>query len=189
MSNSVVARARQVAALPVSRRLTIGVGVGAAMVCMAVGAQVRVGWPIPFTLQTLFVLLSAALLGRRWGTASQAGYVLLGSMGVPVFAASRLFGPTFGYLVGFIVAAWLIGQILSRVEEPSLLRGAAAMVAGSAVILMLGMAYLAWGLGLGLRQAFLDGVVRFLLGDSVKLVVALAVWWRFRRPARAAFGR
>ena len=189
MSDSIVARLRGAAAVPLGRRLAAEVGVGAAVAGMILGAQVRVGWPVPFTFQTFFVLLSGALLGRRWGPAAQLGYLLLGGVGVPVFAGGALFGATFGYLVGFVAAAWLIGEILSRSDDPGLARGAAAMAAGSAVILLPGMAHLAWGVGLGPARAFEVGLWPFLAGDGLKLAMALAVWRRFGRRARALFGR
>ena len=83
----------------------------------AVGAYIHVPiGPVPIVLSTLFVLLSGLLLGSRWGLASMGLYLLVGAIGIPVFAGGKggfahFFGPTGGYLFGYVLAAWITGFI------------------------------------------------------------------------------
>ena len=103
------------------RRVCAVIGVGGFILSTALGAYARIYLPftpVPITLQTFFVLLSGAVLGKKLGGISQAGYVILGGIGLPLFAGmggiEYLFGPTGGYLIGFIVASWVIGKMLER---------------------------------------------------------------------------
>ncbi len=86
----------------------------------AVGAYIHVPiGPVPIVLSTLFVLLSGLLLGSRWGLASMGLYLLVGAIGIPVFAGGKggfahFFGPTGGYLFGYVLAAWVAGLISER---------------------------------------------------------------------------
>lgn len=164
-------------------RLVMTLGVWVAVIGTAAGAFVRVpvpGSPVPVTLQTYFVLIAGALLGWKLGSLSQFIYVVLGGIGLPLFAGGAtgglyLFGPTGGYLLGFFIAALLIGRVMS-VESPSTLRAALAMTAGSLVIYLFGAAHLAFGWGLGVERAILGGVLPFLAGDAVKIVAAVGTW-------------
>jgi biotin transport system substrate-specific component len=82
-----------------------------------ISAQIRVslpGTPVPITLQTFFVLLAGVLLGRNWGGISQMIYVCVGMLGVGWFAGGSVIGPTGGYLVGFVLAAFFLGYVLDR---------------------------------------------------------------------------
>lgn len=134
--------------------------------------------PVPVTLQTLFVLLSGMVLGARWGASAQVQYLLMGFIGLPVFAAGGgfwyLFNPrgTGGYLLAYPLAAYLAGRMVERMESRSLVVYLAAGVAGTAVIYVIGAAWLAVFLHLGAVQAVAMGVAPFLLGDSVKIAVA-----------------
>ncbi|HUT74364.1 MAG TPA: biotin transporter BioY [Armatimonadota bacterium] len=170
-------RARQAA-----RGLLIS-SAGAALT--ALGARVTIPWwPVPATLQVFFVLLCGAALGRRWGAAAQAQYVLAGTLGLPVFAAGSggpgaLMGPTGGYLVGFVVAAYLTGwlsEVRGRRGAPSY----AAALAGAAMIWLCGWAWLAlWAAAKGeatpLRAAFAWGVMPFIALDALKAAAAAAI--------------
>lgn len=80
-------------------------------------AQVKIslpGTPVPITMQTFFVLLAGVLLGRRWGGVSQLIYVSAGALGVQWFAGSSIFGPTGGYLIGFVLAPFFLGYVIDR---------------------------------------------------------------------------
>lgn len=141
--------------------------------CTAVGAHVRLRLPfspVPVTGQTFFVLLSGALLGRRLGGASQ---LLYGGIAVlwPAAAAGPLTA-TAGYVVGFVVAAYVVGLIVG--ESRSFWRVASAMVAGSLVIYLLGAAWLI-GLTGSPEVAVLQGVLPFLPGDALKLLAAATI--------------
>lgn len=161
----------------------------------AAAAQVSIPLPftpVPLTLQPMIVLLGGAALGARLGMASQALYLLLGIVGLPVFAASpvlpqgalRLLGPTGGYLISYPFAAFVTGALASRRFDRRYLTSLAAMVCGLAVIFAGGVAWLAWfarpAAG-GLGPALQAGLYPFLPADIVKVCVASAVMpaaWR-----------
>lgn len=111
---------------------------------IAVGAFLRIPLPlIPFTLQTLFIMLAGLLLGKKWGTVSCVVYVLLGLLGLPIFTQGGGIGyvlkPTFGYLLGFSFGAWTIGALAKK--GASYLRMLLASFAGLAVIYLFGTVY------------------------------------------------
>ncbi len=101
-----------------SRSLTIAkkIILALTMACVTgLSAQVRIPLPftpVPITMQTFFVLIAGVLLGRRWGGLSQIIYVGIGVLGIPWFAGSSIFGPTGGYLIGFILAAFFLGYVI-----------------------------------------------------------------------------
>ena len=147
---------------------------------LAASAQVSLPmWPVPATLQTLAVLLLGALGGSRMGVASVALYLAEGAMGLPVFAGgaggiAALAGPTAGYLIGFLPAAWLAG-----LAGRGLARQALVLSAAHLVIFIPG---LAWLTGLvGWEKAFHAGFLLFVPGTVVKTALALAVVRAARR--------
>lgn len=156
----------------------------------ALGAQVRIPLtPVPITMQTFFVLLGGLMLGSRLGASAQALYVGLGALGVPMFAGGALgfaylLGPTGGYLVGFVAAAWLVGQ-LARGLDPKDPRAAwqvmAVLAAGTVAIYVPGVYWLARMTGMGFRSALVAGVLPFLPTDALKAVLAASVWLRIAR--------
>jgi biotin transport system substrate-specific component len=136
--------------------------------------------PVPHTAQTLGVLLVGAALGWRRGSLALVTYVLAGIAGLPVFAngtggAATLAGPTGGYLVGFILAAALVGFLAERGWDRTPWLMALAMVLGNLVIYALGVAWLMAAFHLSLADAYLGGVKPFLVFDALKLVVAVIV--------------
>lgn len=145
----------------------------------AIGAQISVPhYPVPYTLQTLFVLLSGAFLGKRNGAISQFAYLLAGAVGLPVFSGfgfglARLLGPTGGYLLAFPVAAFVIGYILDG--KYSYLRILASLCAGLFVIFSLGTVQLNVLVYNDLRQAFLNGFLIFSWWDVLKFVAATMI--------------
>ncbi len=178
------------------RWLYAALGVTTATFCTALGAYIAIPLPftpVPVTLQTFFVLLSGAILGARLGAASQVLYIALGAAGLPVFSMGRvgaafLFGVTGGYLIGFVVAAFLMGKILSGPAKAGLLRGLTAMLVGEAAILLLGATHLAFVCHTGIVGALSQGVAPFLPGDAVKLAVAFAIWRGSRDRVNTIFG-
>jgi len=146
----------------------------------AVGAYLHVPiGPVPIVLSGLFVLLSGLLLGSRWGLASMALYLLVGAIGMPVFAGGKggfphFFGPTGGYLFGYVLAAWLTGALSERFR--GLLMGDIfAVVAGSIAIYLLGVPWLKFVTQMSWTKALVVGMVPFLIGDAVKASVALGL--------------
>ncbi len=141
--------------------------------------------PIPITLQTLFTALSGALLGGALGALSQVVYILLGIIGLPVFAGGKaglgvLFGPTGGYLIGFIAGSFVIGKIIDLKSGAGILRIALAMVAGFLVIYAFGVFQLSLVAGLSLAKTLSAGMLPFLIGDAFKIAVATFVALKLR---------
>ncbi len=147
----------------------------------AVGAQIQMPLPfspVPVVLSNFFAILAGLVLGPRLGAASQVVYLLLGAVGLPVFAGMRggpqvLVGPTGGYLVGYVLAAGAAGLLRGR--RPDTGRAIAAAAAGAILIYALGVPYLAAVTHMGIRRALLVGLLPFLPGDAVKVVIAGAV--------------
>lgn len=167
---------------------------GAAFVGLAAQVAVPIpGTPVPVTGQTLAVLLTCAALGGVRGIASMGLYVLAGVAGVPWFAGahSGVAMPSFGYVLGFLLAAVVVGELARRGGDRTPLRTAGTMIAGNLAIYAVGTAWLAIGvLHTGLGPALAAGVVPFLAGDAVKLVLAIGALpaaWRLagRRAPRS----
>ncbi len=147
----------------------------------AVGAYIMVPIPpVPITLQTLFLYLAGALLGGRLAALSQVVYITIGIIGLPVFAGGKgglgiLFGPTGGYLIGFIPAAYLIGKWNELLKKPSSIHLALSMAVGTLLIYLLGVPQLSLVAKLGLGKAVAVGALPFLIGDGVKIVSATLI--------------
>lgn len=156
------------------------IAVVAAAGLTALAAQWRIPLPftpVPITGQTFAVLLSGAALGLRLGAASQLLYLAAGAVGLPVFTEASggpdtFLGPTGGYLVGFVVAAAVVGRLAEAGRDRRVLPAVVSFVAGTAVIYAFGMAGLMLSAGMGPGEAFAKGVVPFLVGDAVKAAVA-----------------
>ncbi len=155
-------------------------------VALSLLSQVKVPMlPVPMTLQTLGVLLIGFLYGSRLGAATLIAYLLEGAAGLPVFAGGaggiqHILGPTGGYLIGFVASAWLVGFIAERLTGSQWQQTAGALLAALAGGLVLYVPGLIW-----LHQfpfieswqaAFVAGMAPFLLGDSVKVVLAAALF-------------
>jgi len=155
----------------------------AGAVLTAIAAQVAIPmWPVPITGQTFAVLLVGAVLGASRGALSMITYFSLGAAGLPVFTgavAGITFGPTFGYLVGFIAAAAVVGWFSQLNWHKKVSGVLASFVIGNAVIYLFGLPWLAFALSnLGLASdvvAVLSvGLVPFLVGDAIKMTLAAA---------------
>jgi biotin transport system substrate-specific component len=150
---------------------------GAALTALAAQVQIPM-YPVPMTLQTFAVLLVAATLGAARGAASMGVYLAMGAAGLPVFAGAKALTavlPTAGYLLGFVVAGFVVGLLASRGFSTTPLRVAASFALGSTIIYILGAGWLVVGLGLTLPQALVAGVAPFLVGDAVKAAAAAAL--------------
>ena len=113
---------------------------------IAVGAYIRIPGPaVPFTLQTLFVMLAGVLLGPRLGVISALAYMLIGLLGIPIFTGGGgigyVFRLSFGYIIGFVAAAYVTGRITARSDEPSLRLILIANGAGIMTVYAFGLAY------------------------------------------------
>lgn len=150
--------------------------VAAFAVLIGLSAQIAVPLPftpVPVTGQTFAVLLGAAALGAGRATIGASLYLVLGMIGVPWFTATG--GASFGYIVGFVAAAAVIGWLARRGHDRTVLRTAGLMVVGNLVIYAFGVTGLALFLGVGLAEATLLGAVPFLVGDAVKIALATAL--------------
>jgi len=156
----------------------------------AVAAQIAIPTPpVPFTLQVLAVLLSGLLLGARYGALAQAVYVLVGAIGVPVFAQFSggpgvVLGPTGGYLISYPIAAAVAGLAASAVAGSSLAGSSRRRAfwtsflwgcAGLAVIYAFGATWLAVATGLPSGVVFVQGVLIFVPFDLIKAALAALV--------------
>ncbi|HWP97999.1 MAG TPA: biotin transporter BioY [Syntrophomonadaceae bacterium] len=142
--------------------------------------------PVPITLQTLFTGLASVLLGGYGGAWSQIVYILLGIIGLPVFAGGKagigtLLGPTGGYLTGFVVAAWVIGTLVQGRRKPGWPWIVFALVIGDVIIYTLGTMQLMMVAQISLGKALLVGVLPFLPGDLVKLAAASLLALKLRK--------
>ncbi|MCL6298750.1 biotin transporter BioY [Streptomyces kronopolitis] len=149
---------------------------GAALTGIAAQIALPVpGSPVPVTGQTFAALLVGASLGTRRGLLSLALYAVAGMAGVPWFAggASGAGGATFGYVLGMLLAAGLVGGLARRGGDRGALRTAATMAAGTAVIYAVGVPFLALSTGMPLGRAVAVGLVPFLIGDVLKAALAM----------------
>lgn len=168
---------------------------------LLVGASAQVvipipGTPVPITGQTFGVLLVGAALGARRALASMSLYLLIGLLGAPVFRAgghgSEQFlliadggavslAPTGGYLVGMLVAGWIVGHLADLGWDRSVIGTVGAMLIGTGIIYAFGAPWLALSLGISPTEGIAKGVAPFLFGDAVKILLAVGVfpsaWW------------
>ncbi|CAM3325548.1 biotin transporter BioY [Kibdelosporangium persicum] len=148
---------------------------GAALTGLAAQVVLPVpGSPVPITGQTFGALLVGAGLGWRRGAASMLLYLVAGMAGVPWFqdGKSGWLGVTGGYLVGFAVAAVLVGALAARGGDRTVLRTIATMVLGNVVIYAIGVSWLAAATGMDLGTAIERGLLPFLVGDGIKILLA-----------------
>jgi biotin transport system substrate-specific component len=150
-----------------------------AIALIALAAQISIPlWPVPVTLSTLAVMVLAATLGTARGSVSVVGYLAAGAIGLPVFAGAVALSavrPTFGYLVGFVFAAVMIGYLVSRWADNSFLKLVVVFTFATAVIYFFGAGWLVIGFGMSGYQALLAGIVPFLIGDGLKVIVAASL--------------
>ena len=137
--------------------------------------------PVPISLASMAVYLAVTVLGMKLGTLSCLIYLLLGLVGLPVFSggsagAAKLFGPTGGYLVGYLFLALIAGAFVGRYTEnkwKSIAFAALGMVLGTMVLYAFGTAWLAYSAGMDFQAALWAGVIPFIPGDLVKMVIAV----------------
>lgn len=149
--------------------------------------------PVPVTGQTLGVLVAGTALGARRGAASQALYLALGCF-LPVFAegeqgVAHLWGPTGGYLVGFVVAAYAIGALAQRGADRRVATAVLAFAVGQLVVFGFGVPWLMVSTGMDLATALHQGFAIFLVGGVVKALAGGAIVPAAWRAVRAADGR
>ncbi|MDQ6848461.1 MAG: biotin transporter BioY [Actinomycetota bacterium] len=165
----------------------IAAGAGLTGLAAQVSIHVPSITPVPFTLQTLAVLLTGAALGSVRGVLSMLLYVAAGSAGVPWFANHKHgwgFDPSFGYILGFVIAAAVVGELARRGNDRSVLSAIGLLAVGDAILLSIGTIYLANDLHVPASKAIELGVTPFLIGDTIKLAIAALVLpaaWKLAR--------
>ncbi|MET9729390.1 biotin transporter BioY [Streptomyces sp. NPDC006458] len=165
--------------LPASRVRDIALVVGGAALT-GLAAQISVpvpGSPVPVTGQTFAALLVGTTLGAGRGFLSLALYALAGIAGVPWFADATSGGtaPSFGYILGMILASTVVGALARRGADRGVLRTALAMLLGEAIIYAVGVPYLALATGMSASAAIAAGLTPFLLGDALKAALAMGL--------------
>lgn len=163
------------------------------------GAAAQIALPLPFTpvpisLATFAVLLSGAALGPLRGGLAMAFYLTAGVTGVPWFSDQNSgFGfPSFGYIIGFVLAATLVGALAQRGTDRSVGGVVWLMVLGNLVIYAVGVPYLAASIGVDLTQALALGTLPFLIGDGLKIGLAAGLLpgvWRLVGGSGSGAGR
>lgn len=165
---------------------------------LAASAQVAVPLPftpVPITGQTFAVLLLGAGYGWRRGLVTFVGYLFVGMAGAAVFSPDpatgrartgeqMLHAPSAGYVVGMLLAVGLLGWLTSRAWDRRLRTSVVQMLAASAVIYAVGLPWLAWSAGLSPEQTLVKGLLPFIVGDGIKLMLAagaLPAAWRLTR--------
>lgn len=148
---------------------------GAAFVGLAAQIAIPLPFtPVPLTLQTFAVLLTGAALGSLRGVLALTIYALAGVAGVPWFAqgTSGYGFATFGYILGFILAAFIVGKLAEHGNSTTLLRSAYLMVVGNVAIFVVGVSWLKVSFDWTWANAIAQGLTPFLIGDAIKLAVA-----------------
>jgi biotin transport system substrate-specific component len=164
-------RARDLALIVAATALTAA--------CAQISFQLP-GSAVPITAQTFAVLLSGAALGANRGAAAMLLYLLLGMVGLPIYADGDhgvhvVFGATGGYIVGFLVAGWVVGKLAEKRMDRTPVKALPAFLIGSAIIYAVGVPWLAIYAHESLGAAISQGLTPFIPGDLVKAAAAAGV--------------
>jgi biotin transport system substrate-specific component len=170
------------------------IGGGAAFVGLSAQIAFYLPWnlTVPVTLQTFAVVLVAGALGSLRGTAAMALYALLGGIGLPWFAGQKsgFGGAAFGYIIGFIIAAFIVGKLAEHGATRNFFKAVALMIIGNVVIYAIGFTWLKYNLDVpwfGADSAWAYGVKDFIAGDIVKILAAaglLPLTWQALKKAK-----
>lgn len=156
-----------------------------AVTCIAAPFSIPLPFtPVPISLTNLVIYISCCILGAKKGTISFLLYLLIGLIGVPVFSGftgglTKLAGPTGGYLIGFIFCALFTGIFAEKFED-KLYMYPVGMIGGTAICYAFGTLWLAFQMNLTFVQALFMGVIPYLLGDTLKIVVSTFLGYKFR---------
>lgn len=150
---------------------------------IAAKLKIEIGM-VPITMQTLTVLLAGVLFGSKRGALSQLTYLLMGLAGLPWFARgggiTYLMSPTFGYIIGFVLAAYLVGWLCERGFDREVKTAILAMLIGNILLYFPGLLWLAKFVGF--KKVLAIGLYPFIPGDLLKILLAglaLPLGWKF----------
>lgn len=141
--------------------------------------------PVPMTAQTFFMNVAALLLGGTLGALSQLIYIMLGVVGIPVFAGGKaglgvLFGPTGGYLAGFVIAAFVVGTLNRLKNNPGIFWHVFSMLTGMLLIYLMGISWLSFTANMSFQKALAVGALPFIPGDLLKIALAALVSFKLK---------
>ena len=171
-------------------RVAVQIAAGVAFLTLLAQLRIQLG-PVPVTGQTLGVLLLGSAYGLGLGALTSAAYVALGALGLPLFSGwqggvAHLMGATGGYLIGFVLASALLGWLAEWGWDRSYARTVGAMLLAEVAIYVPGLVWLQLVLGAGWAQTLAIGLVPFLLGDAIKMLLAAgllpSVWRLLGEP-------
>lgn len=154
------------------------IGVMTAVICIMGPLSLPLPFsPVPISLTNLAICLSVYILGMKRGTISYIIYLLLGLVGLPVFSSftggpGKLLGPTGGYLIGFLFLAAVCGFFIDKWRDKRYMCFL-GMVVGAFIDDLFGTAWLAYQAGLSFNEAFVAGVLPFIPGDFIKIIIAM----------------
>lgn len=156
-------------------KMTVYSSLFVALIAIGAFISIPIG-PVPIVLQNMFVLLASIILGPLWGLASVAVYLVIGLAGLPVFAGGtsgigKLFGPTGGYLLGYLPCVFITASI-SKGLGKKMSSDIIAMLIGSLIVYAAGVPWLKVVTSMTFQKALAVGMVPFLIGDALKIVAA-----------------
>lgn len=165
------------------------IGIMTALTCVLAPLSLPIG-PVPISLTNLVIYLSIYILGMKRGTISYLVYLLIGLVGLPVFSgftggAGKLFGPTGGYLIGFIPMAIVAGIIIDRFRD-SRWKCFLGMVLGTLICYLFGTVWLAYQANMDFKSALFAGVIPFIPGDLIKMAVVVMIAPQIRSQLKRA---
>ena len=169
----------------VSGSVTQAIGITVFILLAALGAQLEIQrTPVPYTLQTWFVLMAGAILGKRNGAISMLLYIVLGTAGVPLFSqwgfgVARIIGPTGGYLLSFPIAAFVVGYLVEN--RKSFLWLTVSMAAGMMIIYFMGTLHLNLVYFHNWSDSIAQGLLVFSWWDGLKIVSAAGIAHQLRK--------
>lgn len=154
----------------------------------AVGAYIKIPLFVPITLQTFFTLLAGLTLGSRLGAGSQLVYVAIGLIGLPVFTKGGgfqyIFEPSFGYLIGLIVGAFVVGIMVEKLKSRTFIKILGCCGVAIACIYAIGATYMYFildlylGVHLTFSEVMMTGVIAFLPGDAITTILCVILYTR-----------
>ena len=172
--------------------MTVYSALAAALIAAGAFLIIPIG-PVPIALQNMMVLLTGLMLGPKWGAASVAVYLLAGAVGLPVFTGGsgglgRFFGPTGGYLLGYLPAAAVCGW-MARTGPPAWWRDLGGLIAGAVLVYLAGVPVLKLVTHMGWAKAVSVGFFPFIIPDAVKIAACLPVAAALRSMPSGVFQR
>lgn len=163
----------------------VAIGLMAALICIAGPIAVPLPFtPVPISLTNFAIYIACGIVGTKKGTMSTIVFLLLGAVGLPVFAGfsggvSKLAGPTGGYLIGFIFCAVITG-LFADMFENKIYMYPVGMVIGTAITYLFGTVWLSMQLHLSFTQGLMMGVIPYLPGDTIKIILATLIAYEVR---------